>query len=281
VCGAPFDLPLGGVRECTAHYLTTAADVAAGHIVNAVTATGTPPSGPPASDSASDETPLEELPGISITKHASVSSFGTPGQPVSYTFLVTSKGNVALHHVTMHDNRLGDVCSGPFDLPFNGVRKCTVHYVTTAADVAAGHIANTVTVTAVSAAGVAVRATASDDIPLRERPAISIKKSADVSSFTAAGRVITYAYIASNNGDVRMQHVTVTDNKAGRARCPATTLAPGASIACTARYTTTTDDVTKGEVVNIATAAGYTPRHSRVTAKTSLTIALQFVPVTG
>jgi hypothetical protein len=75
--------------------------------------------------------------------------------------------------------------------------------------------------------------------------------------------------------------VTITDNKAGRARCPATTLAPDASMACTARYTTTTTDVTKEEVVNVATAAGFTPGRSRVTAQSSLTIAMLFVPVTG
>jgi len=161
------------------------------------------------------------------------------------------------------------------------VRECTVHYVTTAADVAAGHIVNVVTATGTPPSGPPVSDSVAEDVPLEKHPSISVKKTADVTSFTTAGQVITYTYIVSNNGNVPLHNVTVTDNKNGWVWCPATTLAPGASMACTSRYTTTTTDVTREKVTNIATAVGFTPGQLRVTAESSLTIALQFVPITG
>jgi uncharacterized repeat protein (TIGR01451 family) len=86
-------------------------------------------------------------------------------------------------------------------------------------------------------------------------------KSANKSSFSAAGTVITYSFKVSNTGNVPLSKVVVTDPLAGLSpiTCPATSLDVGASMTCTAKYTTTSADVSRGTVLNTATATGKDP----------------------
>src|ERR1019366_8140 len=72
--------------------------------------------------------------------------------------------------------------------------------------------------------------------------------------YSAAGAVISYSYVVKNTGTVTLAGpVTVSDDKA-TVSCPTGGLAPGASLTCTASYTTTQADVDGGSVVNTATA---------------------------
>jgi hypothetical protein len=114
------------------------------------------------------------------------------------------------------------------------------------------------------------------------RPGITVAKTAHVTSFTGAGQTITYSYRVTNTGNVPLHGVSVTDNRIGRVSCPATTLAPGASMTCTARYTTTEEDAHRGHVINAATATGTTPGGVRVRARSSRVLPhRKLVPVTG
>jgi uncharacterized repeat protein (TIGR01451 family) len=92
-------------------------------------------------------------------------------------------------------------------------------------------------------------------------PGILLVKSANKSRFSAAGTVITYSFKVSNTGNVALSSVVVTDPLAGLSpiTCPATSLAVGASMTCTAKYTTTSADVSRGTVLNTATATGKDP----------------------
>jgi hypothetical protein len=86
----------------------------------------------------------------------------------------------------------------------------------------------------------------------------------------------------TNNGDVPLHDVTVTDSKIGAVPCPDSALVPGASMTCTARYTATAADVTARHITNTATATGTTPTGVPETTQASLTIPLaEIVPVTG
>ena len=72
------------------------------------------------------------------------------------------------------------------------------------------------------------------------------------------GNVINYSYLVTNNGNVTLSGpFTVSDDKATDEACPATptSLAPGASITCTASYTITQADLDAGTVTNVGTAA--------------------------
>ena len=97
-------------------------------------------------------------------------------------------------------------------------------------------LANTVTVTSDQAP------TATDEhvIPIVQSPALTLVKSATPQSYDQVGDVITYSYKVTNTGNVTLPGpFTVSDNKV-TVTCPATlSLAPGASITCTASHTVT------------------------------------------
>ena len=75
-------------------------------------------------------------------------------------------------------------------------------------------------------------------------------------TYDAPGQVISYGYVVTNTGNVTLAGpFSVSDDKATDESCPATaTLAPGASITCTASYTITQADIDAGSVVNVASA---------------------------
>jgi uncharacterized repeat protein (TIGR01451 family) len=127
----------------------------------------------------------------------------------------------------------------------------------------AGAIANTATATATPPPGVASPESAPSEatVPAVETPALTLAKSATPTMVTGAGQVITYSFAITNTGNVTMTHVTVTDPMSGLSAvsCPGATLAPDASMTCTAKYTTTADDVASGSITNAATAAGVEP----------------------
>jgi uncharacterized repeat protein (TIGR01451 family) len=275
VCG-PFTLAEGAAKTCTGTYTTTAADVAAGRILNIATATGLTAGGIRLSATADVLVLLTEKPEVGIRK-AGPSGFVAAGETLEYIYTINNTGNVPLHRVRVIDNKAGAVTDCPATLRLGQMATCTAIYVTTPADVAAGEVANTATVTGTAPSGATVTAHASLTVPLRKRGAIAIAKSASPAAFSAAGTVITYTYVVKNTGNVPLHGVDVTDSRLGAVPCPASSLAASASMTCTTRYTTTDDDVAAGGVTNTGSATALTPSGARVRAHS--TVTLPFTPV--
>ncbi len=105
-------------------------------------------------------------------------------------------------------------------------------------------------------------------VPADETPAISLVKTADPTSITAAGATVDYAFLVTNTGNVTLTDITVTETAFSGTgsppviTCPAAaaTLAPAAQVTCTASYEATQADVDAGQVTNTATATGTPPR---------------------
>ena len=112
-------------------------------------------------------------------------------------------------------------------------------------------------------------------VPAIDGAQIGLNKTADVSSYSAAGTVITYDYLVTNTGNKTLGSVHVIDTTAGvsAVSCPDSTLAPTASETCTATYTTSQADVDAGSVTNIATAFGTPKNEAAVTDTTPLTVS--------
>ncbi|MGD0375753.1 MAG: hypothetical protein ABSB01_14360, partial [Streptosporangiaceae bacterium] len=99
-------------------------------------------------------------------------------------------------------------------------------------------------------------------VPAERHPSISVVKSAEPSSFAAAGETIHYSFLVTNTGNVTLSHIEVVDTDLpglSAISCPDPTLAAGASETCTATYVTTAADVDAGSVTNTATAQGDPP----------------------
>jgi uncharacterized repeat protein (TIGR01451 family) len=269
----------GATETCTATYTATQADVDNGSVNDTATASGTPPApkAPVTSTPSSATVPAVQTPKISLVKSASVTSYSAAGTPITYSYLVTNTGNVSLSSVGVTDPMAGlsAITCPSTTLAPGASETCTASYTTTQADVDAGSLSNTGTATGTSPTGTKVTAPSTVTVPGPvASPKITLVKSANVSSYTAAGTVVTYSYKVTNTGNVTLSPVTVTDPMTGLSAisCPATKLAPAATETCTATYTTTQADIDKGAITNTGTATGTSPAGTKVTATSAVTV---------
>ncbi|WP_052193535.1 DUF7507 domain-containing protein [Microbacterium sp. ZOR0019] len=286
--------PLGPGAEatCSSSYTVSQEDVDAGTVTNTATATGLDPLGaeltsaPSAADLA-----IASTPALSLVKSASPSDPDEyqAGQVITYSFVVTNTGNVTIADLSVEEasftgtGPIGDATcpSGAASLAPGDQVLCTTTYTLTQADVDAGSLTNSATATGTSPVGVPVTSEPSEvTIPATPRPELALVKSADVSSITARGQLITYSFDISNLGNVTVNDVTVEEvdfNGSGALssiQCPAeaSALAPGMTVTCTATYRVTALDLTGGPLSNSATASGTTLGGAPVSSPTSTAV---------
>ncbi|MEU6709377.1 DUF7507 domain-containing protein [Streptomyces wuyuanensis] len=276
----------GEAVTCSATYTVTQADVDTGRIENTAVATGTPPGGTAveSNESTAVFTP-RRTPAVSLAKSASPSQVTAAGQQVDYSFVVTNTGNVTLDQVGVEETAFtgsgaDPQISCPEDVLAPGrSMTCTASYTVTQADIDRGTVANTAAASGTpSGGGPAVTATASDTVTADRNPSLSLAKSAEPETVTAAGQVVTYAHAVTNTGNVTLTAVDVSETAFSgsgtdpEVSCPGTSLAPGQSMNCTATYTTTRTDIDNGEIDNTATATGTPPTGPAVTATDDATV---------
>jgi uncharacterized repeat protein (TIGR01451 family) len=96
---------------------------------------------------------------------------------------------------------------------------------------------------------------------------IGLVKSADQAAMEniEPGQIITYTFEFTNTGDVPLTDIRIDEGEftgtgnAPVALCPAGTVAPDATVTCTATYTVTQGDVDAGSISNTATGTGTPP----------------------
>ncbi|WP_348787024.1 LPXTG cell wall anchor domain-containing protein [Leifsonia sp. NPDC080035] len=282
--GADGVLEPGQQARATATYAVTGADIDAGEVVNSAVASGT------ASDESTVEsppagttTPLGAVANLSLVK--SVSPNGpaqfVAGQLLTYSFVVTNTGNVPVGGVSIQETAFSGTgtmstatCPGTVLQPGDQVT-CTATYTLTQADIDAGRVTNTAIATGTTRDDVAVPSNESDAVvPAEPAPAVTLVKTADVTQVTEAGQTVTYSYVVTNVGNVTLGAPTVAETiftGAGTAPTPAcppetTSLAPGASVTCTASYVVVAADLTGEPIANTATASASAPGQQTVTS---------------
>jgi hypothetical protein len=232
----------------TASYNVTQADIDAGDdIVN--TATVTCDQEVTDNDSATVEIDAEA--DVKIVKTADPTSVSEAGTMVTYDYTVTNTGGVTLTGISVTDNELGNITLGATTLAPGASTNGTAQYTVTQTDIDAGDdIVNTATVTCDQEVSDEDDAT----VTIEQQLAVSIEKTASPTSVSVAGTVVTYTYTVTNNDNITLTGLNVTDNKLGDITLGATTLAPGASTNGTAQYTVTQTDIDAGDdIVNTAT----------------------------
>ena len=167
-------------------------------------------------------------------------------------------------------------CPGTTLAPGESVT-CTAAYTVTQADVDHGSVNDTATASGTLLSGPTVTSPpACAPVLVAQAPALSVAKSAAPATVHAPGDVISYQFLVTNTGNDTLTSVAVTDVQAapagaldGPVTCPGTTLAPGASLTCTASYTVTQADIDHGSVDDTATASGTPPSGPAVSSPPS------------
>lgn len=263
-------LAAGASMTCTATYVATEADRTNGAINNTAMVTGQPPAGlPPVTAVDSETVPVVAPAQPAITLAKSVSSTGPypVGATVAYAFLVTNTGNVELTNVVVTDPLpgLSPIACPATTLAAGASMTCTAAYVVTQADINNGAINNSATTTGQPppgspppTGGDTERVVVPGDVG---QPGIALAKSRIGTGPVTVGSTVNYAFLVTNTGNVELTNVVVTDPLPGLSpvSCPATTLAAGANMTCTATYVATQADVDAGAIDNTATATGQPP----------------------
>ena len=268
----------GASTTCTGSHTVTQADLDGGTIVNTASVVATPPSGTPLSPISSNTVtiPAAQDPRITIVKSTTKTSYSTLGETVPYSFAVTNTGNVTLNAVAVADPKATGISCPSTALAPGAATTCTGTHTVTQADLDAGTIVNTATVTATPPTGPPLTPVSSNTVtvPATQSPNLSIAKTTTTANFSAAGQTIAYSFTVTNTGNLTLTAITVTDPKTSGVTCTATSLAPGASATCTGSHVTTAADVSAGSVVNTATTTGSPPSGSPIPPVPSNTVTV-------
>ncbi|MFD1859440.1 DUF7507 domain-containing protein [Aeromicrobium camelliae] len=261
----------------TATYELTQADVDAGQVENTATATGTPPTGDPVTDTAEEIVEVPQAPALDVVKSGALAdgAEGRAGDTVEYEFTVTNTGNVTLTDVTLDDPLpgLSDIVFGDWPgeagvlAPGESVT-ATATYELTQADVNAGQVENTVTATGTPPSGDPVENTDKEIVTITPDASINVVKSGGLAEGAQgrAGDTVEYEFMVTNTGNVTLTGVTLDDPLPGLSEIvfgdwpgEAGVLEPGESVTATATYELTQADVNAGQVENTVTATGTPP----------------------
>lgn len=275
---AAASLAPGAEVTCTATYTVTQADIEAGTLINVAHATGvTPPGTEVPSPPTAVETPSDKAPALTVAKKADKTVLSVVGETVNYTFTVTNTGNVTLKDVAVRDDAATFTGTGTLSavacpasvLAPKATMDCTASYVVTAGDLDSTALFNRATATGTDPDGGTVPSTPGDNtVPTEQNPALTLAKSSDRQSISAAGDVVNYAFLVTNTGNVTMRDITVLDGATGftgsgtlsAVTCPTTVLAAGASTTCRASYTVTQADIdSAAPLKNVARVTGENP----------------------
>ncbi|MCE5324525.1 hypothetical protein LLG46_14595 [bacterium] len=247
-----------------------------GTLTNIATATGTPPSGPDVTDTDSQTVTFGGGASIDIKKtyEWTTGDGSHVGDVVTYTFTVKNTGTVTLDPVSVTDDVFGSITLSATSLAPGESATGTATLTLTQELLDAGSETNTATATGTPPSGPDVTETSTQIVTFLTTPAIKLVK--DFAWTTGdgshVGDVVTYTYTVTNEGNVTLDPVSVSDDKLGSITLLATSLAPGESTTGTATLTLTQELLDAGSQTNTATATGTPPSGPDVTSTSTRTV---------
>ena len=202
---------------------------------------------------------VEDLTILTLVKSITLGDpYNVLGGTIAYSYAVTNDGKVGLAGpVTVTDDQTLVTCPnvntvGDLDASLDPGESltCSASHTVTQADLDAGSLTNLATA---HAAGIDSNL-ASKTANATQNPELTLDKTTPSTGYSALGDSVSYNYNLNNTGNVTLSGpFTVSDDKAV-VTCPATaSLAPDASIDCTASYSVTQTDLDAGFVTNTAT----------------------------
>src|SRR5574340_34206 len=273
----PASLSPGSKITCTTTYTVTQADLDAGSVVNIAQGNGFLGTEQIISNLDSSRVGAIQGPALTLVKTALQTTYGSADEVIFYNFELTNTGNVTLEApFTITDDKATDeVCPGEMTSLAPGASlTCTASYTIAPEDISAGEVINVATGHVFFGTAPVDSNSDTETITFMPNPSLTLVKSATPTTYETVSDVISYSFLLTNTGNVTLEApFTITDDKTTNESCPGTptSLAPGASITCTASYTITLEDISAGEVINIATGHGFsgmTPVNSNSDTKT-------------
>ncbi|WP_198293619.1 DUF7507 domain-containing protein, partial [Algoriphagus resistens] len=277
----------GETQTFTTHYTLTQADVDNTNLMNTATATGLTPTDEEVSGTDNARIYVVGSPAIEIEKTADPLTFNESGETITYTLAVTNIGNVTLTNVTVIDP-----LTGTNELVEDGIlepaesKTVTTTYIASQEDLDQGFITNVATVTSLDPDEETVEDSDNARVQGLRSGAIGIEKTANQLTFDEAGDELGYTITVTNEGNVTLTNVEVTDPLTGLT-WDVGEMAPGASVSTVTAYSADQDDVNAGLVLNEATATGNTPSDkvvtdqddARVLSRRSASISIEKTPL--
>ncbi|MCK2236430.1 MULTISPECIES: CARDB domain-containing protein [unclassified Crossiella] len=246
VCAKEFERLAPGASETYTCSTKVSAD-----LVNTATVTGTPPVGPPVTDT--DDARVDVInPAIEVTKTAEPGTVRV-GDQVTFTVLVRNTGDVPLTNVVVADPDAAG-CGGTLAQLAVGAQQRFTCTVTAPQE----DFANTATATGTSPVGPPVTDTDTARVDV-QHPAVRITKTAEPAR-VRAGEQVTFTIKVDNTGDVPLTDVRVADPLTPACDRVFASLASGASQTYTCVLTATQD------LANVATVTGTPPVGPPVTS---------------
>jgi uncharacterized repeat protein (TIGR01451 family) len=138
----------GSFLTCTATYTIAQADLDRGHVTNVATTIVVANDRTITSDPATVTVQAAQGPALGIVKTADRTTFTKAGETITYTYVLTNTGNVALGEpFTVSDDKINGgtafTCGAATSLAVGASVTCTATYAVTLADLDAGKVVNT------------------------------------------------------------------------------------------------------------------------------------------
>ena len=200
------------------------------------------------------ETPIDPL--VVRKTHGNGTALYALGQTVTFTITVTNVYNEA-KNITLTEREGMTLSQSNFQNVAPGASvTATVTYIVTEADVLAGTIHNEVN----AAFDGGSTFTADDDVPVQVPvPSLLVEKNVTSTAVRyGLGDTVNYSIRVTNNGNVTLTNVQVTDPLTGQSWVVAS-MAPGDVVNFSTSHVVTAMDVERGSVSNTATATGTSP----------------------
>jgi gliding motility-associated-like protein/uncharacterized repeat protein (TIGR01451 family) len=255
----------------TAVYTLTQSDIDAGTFTNTATAVGQYNGAITATDT--DVQNFERVSSISLTKTANKTSVRAAGDEIVYTLTVTNTGNVTITDIVKLDKMVSYDKNVGILAPGESI-SVDITYVVTQGDIDRGSIENIASVIGQDPEG---SDTGDEDrvvIEVEKNPSISLTKTANKTSVSAAGEEIVYTLTVTNTGNLTINDITKFDpmvsyeNNVG-------SLAPNESASIDITYVVTQEDMDRGSIENIASVSGKDPNGENVSDEDSIVIDVE------
>ena len=307
----------GQMATASSTYVLTQEDVNNALLNNQALASGLDPDGNPVEDlsdtsnpndineTGGDDdptnTPIDNDMCITILKGSEldlgVDGIPSPGDIITYTYVVTNCGNITLENVSVIENQIDFTGTGSLPIPSVAIpptlqpgetATASSTYAITQADIDAGEVDNQATASGTDPDGNSVEdisdtsnvndpnETGGNDDPtntaIGQEPCIELVKGSTLDlgpdNEASPGDIITYTYTVMNCGNVTLENVAIEELQtefSGTGMLPTpeavmpSTLVPGSSATVTAVYAITQADVDAGGINNQALANSTDP----------------------